>query len=214
MSTLLRPHLLAAFAASACLPVATEAATLAVTEPLVSGTAVFDAFDTLGGTRSLNFATVAIDLEADVSTNPITNGDAAPTTIDLELDVFLSWAPDDVAYHAEPTDVGTASVTINTPIEIAGGDTVEASATHVLPTQSYVENTYNFNEQYGVLLLSAVTGQTVSVVSGVGDINGIGASIDLSGTVTVEYDYTTVPEPAAFALLAMAGSVAVGRRVC
>lgn len=213
MTLSLRTPLLAtAFAAVAALPCDARADTLSVTEPFVSGTAVFDAFDTLGGTRTFNSATVAIDLEADLETDPITNHDAAPTTIDLEVEFTMGWAPDDPAYHSEPTDSSLATVGVNTLIEIPGDDSAVGVATHTLPTQSYVENTYDFSEQYGVMLLWVISSQSVSVDSGAGNIDPFSVSVDLTGTATVTYDYTAVPEPAGLALLALNGLAFARRR--
>lgn len=189
-----------------------EAATLAVTEPLVAATAVFDPFDTLGGTRVLNQATISIDLETELTTNPISNTGGLDADIDLEMEYSFSWAPDDPAYHAEPTDFGFATVTTNNLITVPAGGLAASTFGHVLPTQSYVENTYDFDEQYGVRLLSAVTGQSVSLVSGGGGLGGFGVSVTHSGTATVEYDYTVVPEPATLALALVAGAVGVCRR--
>lgn len=187
-----------------------QAATLQETQPLVSGTAVFDAFDTLGGTRTLNFATIYLDVEAELDFDPITNSGSTVTDIEVESEIALSWAPDDSAYHSEPTDVGLEFVPVTSgPFHIAPGETLDTTVIHTLPTQSYVENVYDFNEQYGVLLLTALTQFSVS---GTGNINGFGANVAVSGDVTVEYDYsTTVPEPTSTALLALAG---VGGLAC
>lgn len=188
-----------------------RAATLLDNQPLVAGTAVFDAFDTLGGTRTLNFATIYLDVEAEVDFDPISNFGTTAATVEVEQDVTLSWAPDDSAYHSEPTDFGLATVTINSgPFNIPAGDTLDTSVTHVLPTQSYEENIYDFDEQYGVLLLSAITNFSVT---GSGLFTSFGASMDLSGDVTVEYDYTVaVPEPTSVAMLALTGIVGMARK--
>ena len=187
------------------------AATLLDNQPLVSGTAVFDAFDTQGGTRTLNFATIYLDVEAEVDFDPISNTGSTMATVEVEQDILLSWAPDDSAYHSEPTGSGLATVTIHSgPFNIPAGDTLDTSVTHVLPTQSYVENIYDFDEQYGVPLIAAINNFSVT---GSGSFSGFGASVTLSGDVTVEYDYTaTIPEPTSSAMLALTGIAGLGRK--
>ena len=181
-----------------------------VTETLVSGLANYDAFDDDSGNRIFDNAEIELDLEIDFDLPEIRSPSIA-TNANVAIDIFFSWAPDDG--HADPTDVGEETVTFNIPIVIPAGGTQAATTITESALISYTEETFQFDQPYGVLLLQAITSQSVT-----GTYGGTGLAIgySVSGDSTVTYNYTetgVIPEPTSgmMAVLAMFGGVLTRR---
>lgn len=171
-----------------------------VTETLVGGLANYDAFDDDSGNRIFSDAEIELDLEVEIDLPEIRSPSIA-TNANLAIDVFFSWAPDDG--HADPTDVGEETVTFNIPIIIPAGGTQAATTVTESALMSYTEETFAFDKAYGVLLLNAVTSQSVTGTYGG---SGLVTSVSVSGDSTVTYNYTetsAIPEPASGMLVAL-----------
>ena len=187
-----------------------QAGQYSVTETLVGGLANYAAFNDDGGNRIFDNAEIELDLEIDFDLPEISSPSIA-TNANVAIDVFFSWAPDDG--HTDPTDVGEETVTFNIPIIIPAGSTQAATTITESALLSYTEETFQFDQPYGVLLLQAITSQSVTGTYGG---SGLAISVSVGGDSTVTYNYSdtgSIPEPTSglMAMLAMLGGVTVHR---